>query len=326
MKEEIKNKTKNNDSGTKSNDKNDAFVITVRKDMIFPIIFVLCIICLVVFMMKNAITSTGYKNTAQSVESQANTDMMTYMDNDLNMVMSYPADFQATRMDENIMAALMKVLEADGKDVTLYNTKIPTEIAPVVFMRAEDGSTYSEFMSLAVRGVNVNLDRLSELKPSLMQEFKDLATSTDLSELIELDNTVENGYLVQRLKGKISDDKDVYYTQVGTIIGKNFVTLTHGTSNAETDMIATMKYMLGSVTSLNDKSLGEKTNNEQDLVGTGLIAPRELTTEMKEAVSGVLAEEEEDALVDEAIDKLREEGKVKTEEELNQEENANNGD
>ena len=302
--------------GVKKKESSNEITFTLKKDMIFPIIFIILIGVMTFFWGKNLYDSMNYQRQAGQMKAQEEASpMSTYTNSQLNLVMSYPSEFIPNNIDQDVMSALMSVLTSTDKTFTLYNIKVPTEIAPVVFMKAEEGTAYSEFMSLTIRGSNVNLSELSTLKGLLMSEFKELVQSDDVESIAELDNTASGQFITLRIKATISEELSIYYTQVGTVVGKNFVSLIHATSHQDNDQISNMKYMLGNLTVLNDNNAGVQLDNHKDLVGTALLAPRELTAEMKSAVSEVIAEAQEQEIIDEAIEKLEGEGKVYTEEE-----------
>lgn len=268
---------------------NKSEFIQIRKDSIIPVIFAVIVVIILGLGVKNVIDSERYK--AESANEQVESEFTTYMANELGFVMSYPTGWSVNPVDDNIMKTVLGVLSDDGK-INLYKTKIPTEIAPVVFMHSDGESAYTQFLSLSLRGSNINIVDTESLEDELMSELKSLVNEDDVSSVTELEKSTRDGFIYLRVKANVNDDLVIYYTQVSTIVGKNLVTLIHGTSQPDNKMYTNMQRMLAGLTVMGYESAGVSVDNTTDPIGTGKLAPRTLPQDIQDAIAATIDEDE----------------------------------
>ena len=184
----------------------------------------------------------------------------------------------------------------------MFTIKLPTEMAPVVFANQSDTGSLTSFMSLSIRGCNVNSNRLNELVPVLKDELVTLilADAGDSSaedaektyipadDLEVVSAEVRGSQIFIQIKTKYNE-QELYYTSVATIVGKNIVQLILGGASPDSEEVLQLPSILNSFKSVG-KGTG-KVDNESDVVGSGLLAPQALPDEYIEVLNEYYGED-----------------------------------
>lgn len=164
-----------------------------------------------------------------------------YEDPSVNFVLVPPKEWAVTTPSRsNVEKIIRETTEGLKFDVTRYALK--EEIVPIVLVEnvsesKTKGVSGSSFISVALRGYDSSRDRLYDKKYCeeylgvLLNELGVKDVKYTFNE--ELSKGYFNGTMV-KAEGKDSGTK-VYYTQYQEIIGKNVLTLTYGSIDAEDD-------------------------------------------------------------------------------------------
>ena len=273
-----------------ANKSNDEFVLRFRKEDILTVVFIISIIVTVLCGVKAYIRSeesrVAYENYLKNEE---NSQFSVYANNEMAFTINYPKTWGYQELDRKLSQAILDTVTKDAP-FNMYTIKLPTEMAPVVFASSSESGNLSSFMSLSIRGCNVNSDRLKELVPILSDELSALILSDagDASaeeadktyipaeDLTILSSEVRNNQIYIQIKTKYQE-QDLYYTSVATIVGKNLVQLILGSGSAESDAVNLLPNMLNSFKTVS--KVHGKVDNETDVIGSNLLAPQELPDE-----------------------------------------------
>lgn len=289
---------------------NNKITITIDKDWIAPAIFIILMLVLLGYCARSTYLSFKYQEMYSNNAKVEDTSTETYVNKRLNFMMSYPKDWKPNNIEDNVLSAMMDVIDKNGPQFNMYSYKLPAEIAPVVFTATDKlSSSYTQFMSLSLRGSNINLNDLSTLKEPLLEELKVLVSAVDVEEVTPLESNYVDGYLTLRLKTKIDDTLTIYYTQVSTIIGYNLVTLIHGTSDPNNDLTFDMCSMLSNLIVTGNPPEGAVDCTKEPL-GTESLAPRTLPANMQLAVQELIEDSEKEELVEKAESAVSQDGVV----------------
>lgn len=273
-----------------SNKSNGEIVLRLRKEDILTIVFIISIIITVVCGVKAYIRSEESRKLYENyMQNEANSSYSIYANDEMGFTINYPKTWGYEELDRKLSKAILDTVTKDAP-FNMYTIKIPTEMAPVVFANQSDSGTLSSFMSLSIRGSNVNSDRLDELVPLLTDELSALilsdagdATAEDAEntyipadDLSVISAEVRGSQIYIQIKTKYKE-QELYYTSVATIVGKNLVQLILGSATGDSQDVLQLSSLLNSFKCAS-KVVG-KIDNESDVVGSGLLAPQTLPDE-----------------------------------------------
>lgn len=290
-------------------------VLRLRKEDILTVVFIISIIvtvfCGIRAYIKSEESRVAYENYLKNEE---NSQFSVYANDEMAFTMNYPKTWGYQELDRQLSKAILDTVTKDAP-FNMYTIKLPTEMAPVVFASQSDSGNLASFMSLSIRGCNVNSDKLDELVPILSDELSALilsdagdATAEEadktyipVDDLTILSSEVRNNQIYIQIKTKYQE-QELYYTSVATIVGKNLVQLILGSGAADSDAVRNLPSILNSFKCVS-KVTG-KVDNESDVIGSGLLAPQELPDEYIKVLQEYYSDDETSLQIEGHVENL----------------------
>lgn len=220
----------------KKNENSSELVLRIDKEKLTTVVLLGILSLSIMFMLY----TFGY-GTYSKVLAEKNSDSLIYpfTDTSLNYMISIPAGFSLAETDRSNINSVLSTSSGTER-FSLLNHALSSEV--VSFLTLRQDSKLNQFISLSMKSAG-DLT-YSELEPILTEELK--LGITDVTDFKVLLSKVEQDGVYFEVSAK-TQNTPALYAQYSRIIGKNIVTLIHGSTVDDTDMENRLKTMMDSI-------------------------------------------------------------------------------